>query len=101
MGFTVPRHVAIRAVRSYRTFSPLPGHQAIGGLFSVALSIGSRRPGVTWHPTLWSPDFPPRLKRSDCPADSRFYFIMIGLRGYQVPGGVVAPHGINAAAERR
>jgi len=25
----------------------------------VALSIGSRRPGVTWHPALWSPDFPP------------------------------------------
>ncbi len=31
-----------------------------GGLFSVALSVGSRRPGVTWHPALWSPDFPPR-----------------------------------------
>jgi hypothetical protein len=24
MGFTVPRHVTTRAVRSYRTFSPLP-----------------------------------------------------------------------------
>ena len=30
----------------------------IGGIFSVALSIGSRLPGVTWHPALWSPDFP-------------------------------------------
>jgi hypothetical protein len=33
-----------------------------GGLFSVALSVtrSSRRarPGVTWQPTLWSPDFP-------------------------------------------
>jgi len=29
-----------------------------GGLFSVALSVGSRRPGVTWHLALWSPDFP-------------------------------------------
>ena len=42
-----------------------------GGLFSVALSVGSRRPGVTWHSALWSPDFPrgacaPR----DCLADS-------------------------------
>jgi hypothetical protein len=44
-----------------------------GGIFSVALSVGSRPPGVTWHPALWSPDFPPfRLKRKrDCLADSR------------------------------
>ena len=33
--------------------------RAIGGIFSAALSVGSRRPGVTWHPALWSPDFPP------------------------------------------
>ena len=31
----------------------------VGGLFSVALSVGSRRLGVTQHPALWSPDFPP------------------------------------------
>ena len=31
----------------------------LGGLLSAALSVGSRRPGVTWHPALWSPDFPP------------------------------------------
>jgi len=30
-----------------------------GGLFSAALSVGSRLPGVTWHPAQWSPDFPP------------------------------------------
>ena len=29
-----------------------------GGLLSAALSVGSRPPGVTWHPVLWSPDFP-------------------------------------------
>src|SRR3546814_7741392 len=33
------------------------------GLFSVALSVGSRRPGVTWHLALRSPDFPPLLKQ--------------------------------------
>ncbi len=41
---------------------------------SVALSVGSRLPGVTWHSALWSPDFPPwpsqRLDYSDCLADS-------------------------------
>ena len=30
----------------------------IGGLLSAALSVGFRPPGVTWHSTLWSPDFP-------------------------------------------
>ena len=64
--------VTSRAVRSYRTISPLPAsrtHTLTGGIFSVALSIDSRLPGVTWHPALWSPDFPPR-KRGDCLADS-------------------------------
>ena len=32
--------------------------ESFGGLLSVALSVGSRRPGVTWHRALWSPDFP-------------------------------------------
>ena len=44
---------------------------SFGGLLSVALSVGSRRPGVTWHPALRSPDFPRRSdERRDCPADS-------------------------------
>jgi len=32
----------------------------LGGLLSVALSVGSHPPGVTWRSTLRSPDFPPR-----------------------------------------
>ncbi len=48
------------AVRSYRTIPPLPSNPKIGGgIFSVALSVGSRLPGVTWHPVHRSPDFPP------------------------------------------
>ena len=35
-----------------------------GGLFSVALSRGSPRVGVTHHPALWSPDFPQLPLRS-------------------------------------
>ena len=53
--------VTTNAVRSYRTFSPLPtrhSKMSVGGLFSVALSVDSRRPDVIWHPALWSPDFP-------------------------------------------
>ena len=54
------RPVARLVVRSYRTVSPLPraSCDAVRRSLSVALSVGSRRPGVTWHRTLWSPDFP-------------------------------------------
>ena len=46
------RSVTSSAVRSYRTFSPLPAYPfpASGGLFSVALSLGLPPPGVTRHP---------------------------------------------------
>jgi len=49
--------VAYNAVRSYRTISTLP--YKYGGIFSVALAVGSRLPGVTWHFARRSPDFPP------------------------------------------
>src|SRR5690606_33956693 len=44
-----------------------------GGLFSVALSMDSRPPGVTWRLVRGSPDFPPAVPcgtTSDCLADS-------------------------------
>src|SRR5437867_10881880 len=31
---------------------------SMGGVFSVALSVAFRRPGVTWQSTLWGSDFP-------------------------------------------
>ena len=55
-----------------------------GGIFSVALSIASRRPAVNRHPALWSPDFPPRADaRGDCLAGFEVNFItrMSGLPG--------------------
>src|ERR1044072_1942784 len=51
--------VARHAVGSYPTVSPLP-LEFQGGLFSVALSVALRRPGVTWQSALWSSDFPRR-----------------------------------------
>ncbi len=54
-ALTAPFHPCLRGIPcAHGTFH-------IGGMFSVALSIGSRRPGVTRHPALWSPDFPPVL----------------------------------------
>ncbi len=53
------RSVTELAVRSYRTISPLPNpRKEYWRYLSVALSVDSRRPGVTWHLALWSPDFP-------------------------------------------
>ncbi len=52
--------VARSAVRSYRTFSPLPTRA--GGLFSVALSCESPRLVVSQHPALRSPDLPQSAK---------------------------------------
>ena len=40
---------------------------AAGGMLSVALSVGSRPPGVTWHPALRSPDFPLPFDRKRLP----------------------------------
>jgi hypothetical protein len=41
VGFTLPAGLLRLAVRSYRTFSPLPPTEAEGGIFSVALSVKS------------------------------------------------------------
>ncbi len=51
VGFTVPRLLPARAVRSYRPVSPLPPTTFAmgGGLFSVALSLGSPPAAVSRH----------------------------------------------------
>lgn len=70
-GWSLPCHELLPAARCALTapFHPylIPLAWAIGGLLSVALVVGSRPPGVTWHPALWSPDFPPpACAGSDC-----------------------------------
>jgi hypothetical protein len=60
VGFTEPPGSLRALVVSYTTVSPLPLDESGGGLFSVALSRGSPRVGVTDHPALRSPDLPRR-----------------------------------------
>src|SRR3954452_12249344 len=67
VGFTEPPQSPVELVVSYTTVSPSPALRrttgfagAAGGLFSVALSRGLPRVGVTHHAALWSPDFPRR-----------------------------------------
>src|SRR3954467_4308942 len=62
VGFAEPPESPRALVVSYTTVSPLPPRKRRGGLFSVALSRGSPRVGVTDHPALWSPDFPRRRR---------------------------------------
>ncbi len=60
----LPCHGLLPAMRCALTAPFHPYRSALyntdlGGLLSAALSVGFRPPGVTWRPTLWSPDFPP------------------------------------------
>ncbi|MFT5501894.1 MAG: hypothetical protein ACI88G_002034 [Woeseiaceae bacterium] len=68
-------------------FHPYLGLRS-GGIFSVALSMGSHPPGVTWRPALRSPDFPPHCKKQcgGCLADSYF------LRLRSVAHGTINSH---------
>ena len=60
VGFTVPRRVATRAVRSYRTFSPLPAPRtALGRSVLCGTFRGLAPPRRYLAPCPWSPDFPP------------------------------------------
>src|SRR4030067_728608 len=74
VGFAMPPALQHGAVSSYLAISPLlldsarndataamPRAEPRGGIFSVALSIASRRPGIARHPALRCSDFPHRL----------------------------------------
>jgi hypothetical protein len=57
-GFAVPVLLPVRRWALTPPFHPYLCPKAIGGLFSVALSVGSLRPAVSRLSALWSPDFP-------------------------------------------
>src|ERR1700677_3573127 len=66
MGFSLPARITAAAVRSYRTFSPLPGgdvETTPGGIVfcGTIRKIHFMRipPAVSRHAALWRPDFPP------------------------------------------
>src|SRR5205807_4821646 len=67
----LPCHGRYRHVRWALTppFHPYPWIP--GGLISVALSVASRRPGVTWQSALWSSDFPRHATPTSAPRPSR------------------------------
>jgi hypothetical protein len=72
-GFAVPSPLPSTRCALTAPFQPCRRACArLGGVFSVALSVGSRPPGVTWRRAMRSPDFPPLpCENGDCLADSR------------------------------
>jgi hypothetical protein len=78
MGFALPARITAAAVRSYRTFSPLPawGYQTGGIVFCGTFRktrFERAPPAVSRHAALWRPDFPPQNEPigtswSDCPS---------------------------------
>jgi hypothetical protein len=59
VGFTLPQLLPIARCALTAPFHPyLTVRKQSGGILSVALAVGFRLPGVTWHSALWSPDFP-------------------------------------------
>ena len=72
-GFAVPSPLPSTRCALTAPFHPCRRARArLGGLLSVALSVGSRPPGVTWRRALWSPDFPPfSSENGGCLADSQ------------------------------
>jgi len=98
-------------VSSYLTFSPLPDPRflaAVGGVFSVALSVPSPRlpvamsPGVTWQRAQWSPDFPRAafLKNTDRdhPVDDERNIIMSSRIARTRDGGTIADDELTSRA---
>ncbi len=76
--------------------APFHPYRQAGGIFSVALSMGSRPPGVTWRLVRRSPDFPlqGRGTCSDRLANSGF----LGYRFYSKKSAVGARNARSRAA---
>ena len=85
VGFTMPSLLPADAGVSYTTVSPLPVQPlesgAIGGLFSVALSVALPRPAVSRHSALLElglsssgPALPPLAIRTRFPVFSKIWF---------------------------
>jgi len=90
-GVCPASRIAAAAVRSYRTFSPLPGGCPPGGIVFCGTFRKARferaPPAVSRHVALWRPDFP--LARSGFPAQSQRLPVRqarIHYRGWTGPG---------------
>jgi hypothetical protein len=96
----LPCHRPLPAVRWALT-PPFHPYHLRGGLFSVALSVAFRRPGVTWQSTRWSSDFPRASQRRPRPSRStrrKYTACNTLLTGGVPPSGELVPQGSQAFA---
>jgi hypothetical protein len=83
VGFTLPSYVATDAVRSYHTISPLPARRSGRRRYAFCCTFRRLTPPRSYlalcpmEPGLSSP---PPLRRSDCLADSAYYYIWAGFQ---------------------
>ena len=101
MGFTLPSLLPVTRCALTAPFHPYLAMR--GGIFSVALSVGSPLPRVTRHTALWSSDFPRPLNRGrDCLSGSgKLSIIQLGVRRLDAAlqaGLGAAPHVSDTAA---
>ena len=70
VGFSLPSRITPLAVRSYRTFSPLPPYRRRCVFCGTVRETRFERvpPAVSRHAALWRPDFPPVAWASPSPA---------------------------------
>ena len=90
-GVYLAAAVTSRAVRSYRTLSPLPSKE--GGLLSVALSLGSPPPDVIRHRASVEPGLSSILKKRTVairPSDALWHALALPNRQVEInrPRGV-------------
>ena len=104
VGFALPAGIAPAAVRSYRTFSPLPrkpGRYVFCGTFRGA-NFERAPPAVSRHAALWRPDFPPAIqglpRRERLPIRQAS---IIDYRARKTDGIASAPAGCSLFAKRR
>ena len=106
----LPCHALLPGARWALTPPFHPYLPVTGGLFSVALSVALRRPGVTWQSALWSSDFPrPRAEAAAAtvrpttrfhPQDSRPVYCghLTRARTVHVGDRVTVPLGVTCAS---
>ena len=66
-GVYLARLVALAAVRSYRTFSPLPVKAVCFLWHFPSMNPKTQRPGVTRHPALMEPGLSSNINARDRP----------------------------------
>src|SRR5690554_6627814 len=76
---------------------PFHPYLSLGGIFSVALSLALRLPGVIRRHVLWSPDFPPP-EGGDCLGHLKLFYSKRSLNSSESTKSANPPSSISTSA---